>query len=54
MDSSSLQATFALAPMPTAHIYSAFDFGIDSMKGHDGLFARRFPIASTCFAHLDI
>ncbi|WP_309676176.1 hypothetical protein, partial [Pseudomonas sp.] len=41
MDSSSLQASFALAPVPTAHVYSASDFGIDSMLGHDGLFARR-------------
>jgi hypothetical protein len=24
------------------------------MHGHDGLFARQFPIASSCFAHLDI
>jgi len=53
MDSSSLQASFALAPVPTAHVYSASDFGIDSMQGHDGLFARRLPIASTCFTHLD-
>jgi hypothetical protein len=53
MDSSSLQASFALAPVPTAHVYSASDFGIYSMQGHDGLFARRFPIASTCFTHLD-
>lgn len=53
MDSSSLQASFALAPVPTAHVYSASDFGIDSMQGHDGLFARRLPIGSTCFAHLD-
>ena len=53
MDSSSLQASFALAPVPTAHVYSASDFGIDSMQGLDGLFARRLPIASTCFVHLD-
>ena len=53
MDSSSLQASFALAPVPTAHVYSAFYCGIVSMQGHDGLFARRLPIASTCFAHLD-
>ena len=36
MDSSSLQAPFALAPVPTAHVYSASDFSIDSMQGHDG------------------
>ncbi len=52
MDSSSLQASFALAPVPTAHVHSASDFGIDSMQGHDGLFARRLPIASTCSTHL--
>jgi hypothetical protein len=54
MDSPSLQAPFALAPVPTAHVYSASNFGIASMQGHDGLFARGFPIASTCFSHMDI
>ena len=54
MDSSSLQASFALAPVPTAHVYSAFYCGIVSMQGHDGLFARRLPIAFTCFMHLDV
>ena len=54
MDSSSLQASFALAPVPTAHVYSASYYGIVLMQGHDGLFARRLPIASTCFTHLDI
>lgn len=44
MDSSSLQASFALAPVPTAHVYSASDFGIDSMQGHDGL--RAFEVNS--------
>ncbi|TWC39245.1 hypothetical protein FBY01_1431, partial [Pseudomonas sp. SJZ077] len=28
MDSSSLQASFALAPVPTAHVYSASYCGI--------------------------
>ena len=54
MDSPSLQASFALAPVPTAHVYSASNYGIVSMQGHDGLFARRLPIASTCFSHMDI
>ena len=45
MDSSSLQASFALAPVPTAHVYSASYCGIVLMQGHDGLFARRLPIA---------
>lgn len=36
MDSSSLQASFALAPVPTAHVYSASDFGIDSMQAMMG------------------
>ncbi len=54
MDSPSLQAPFSLAPVPTAHVYSASDFGIASMQGHDGLFARGLPIASTCFSHMDI
>jgi hypothetical protein len=25
-----------------------------AMLGHDGLFARQFPIAFSCFSHLDI
>ena len=54
MDSSSLQASFALAPVPTAHVYSASYCGIVLMQGHDGLFARRLPIAFSCFSHLDI
>jgi len=24
------------------------------MPGHDGLFARQLPIASSCFSHLDV
>lgn len=44
----------ALAPVPTAHAYSASYYGIVSMQGHDGLFARRLPIAFTCFMHLDV
>ncbi|WP_449104911.1 hypothetical protein [Pseudomonas mohnii] len=32
-----MQAPFALAPVPTAHVYSTFDFGMDSMRGHDHL-----------------
>ena len=44
----------ALAPVPTAHVYSASKYGIVSMQGHDGLFARRLPIAFSCFSHLDI
>ena len=54
MDSPSLQAPVALAPVPTAHVYSASKYGIVSMQGHDGLFARRLPIAFSCFSHLDI
>ncbi|RAI61860.1 hypothetical protein DOZ80_31595, partial [Pseudomonas fluorescens] len=54
MDSSSLQASFALAPVPTAHVYSASYCGIVLMQGHDGLFARRLPIAFTYFTHLDV
>ncbi|MBZ6462090.1 MULTISPECIES: hypothetical protein [Pseudomonas] len=34
--------------------YSASYYGIVLMQGHDGLFARRLPIAFTCFTHLDI
>jgi hypothetical protein len=54
MDSPSLQAPFALAPVPTAHVYSASDLGIAPMPGHDGLFARWLPIAFSCFSHVDI
>ena len=39
----------------TAHVYPASNVYIDwSMRGHNGLFARRFPIASSCLVHLDI
>jgi hypothetical protein len=24
------------------------------MRGHDGLFARQFPIAFSCFSHLEV
>jgi hypothetical protein len=44
----------ALAPVPTAPVYSASKYGIVSMQGHDGLFARRLPIAFSCSSHLDI
>jgi len=36
MDSPSLQAPFALAPVPTAHVYSASDYGIVSMRAMMG------------------
>ena len=49
-----IASPFSLAPAPTAHVYSASKYSIVSMQGHDGLFARQLPIASTCFAHLDI
>lgn len=49
-----IASPLALAPVPTAHVYSASGYSIVSMQGHDGLFARQLPIASTCFAHLDI
>ena len=51
---SSLQASFALAPLPTAHVYSASYYGIVSMQGYGGLFACLLPIAFTCFMHLDV
>jgi hypothetical protein len=39
----------------TAHVYPASNVYIDSsMRGHDGLFARRFPIASSCLVHTDL
>lgn len=44
----------ALAPVPTARVYSASKYGIVSMQGHDALFARRLSIAFSCFSHLDI
>jgi hypothetical protein len=38
----------------TAHVYPASNVYIDSsMRGHDGLFARRIPIAMSCLVHLD-
>src|SRR3990167_8720225 len=36
MDSPSLQAPFPLAPVPTAHVYSAFDICIVSMRAMMG------------------
>gem|GEM_PF-4136720 len=36
MDSPSLQAPFALAPVPTAHVYSASDICIVSMRAMMG------------------
>ncbi len=45
MDSSLLQAV-ALAPVPTAYVYSASDYG--------GLFVRWLRIAFTYVTHLDI
>jgi len=49
-----IASPFALAPAPTAHVYSASKYSIVSMQGHDGLFARQLPIAFSCFSHLDI
>ena len=39
----------------TAHVYPASNCGISLlMPGHDGLFARQFPIEMTCFPHSDV
>ena len=36
-----IASLFALALVPTAHVYAASKYGIVLMQGHDGLFARQ-------------
>ena len=55
MDSSSAcKHSVGWREVTTAHVYPASNVCIDSsMRGHDGLFARRIPIAMSCLVHLD-
>ena len=39
----------------TAHVYPASNCGISlPMPGHNGLFARQFPIEFSCFSHSEV
>ena len=55
MDSSFLQASCCGRQGTTAYVYSASKVGIHTlMPGHNGLFARQFPIALSYFRYVDI
>jgi len=53
MDSSSLQAPSLWHPCRLHTYIRPLTTASGSMLGHDGLFARRLPIVSPCFSHLD-